>query len=60
MCNYWFEKDHDRIRDIRADTLSQILNLANVRPGGRYVAIDDASGLVVAGILERLGGRFLL
>ncbi|KAF8634897.1 hypothetical protein AX15_000645 [Amanita polypyramis BW_CC] len=57
VCNYWFEKDHDRIRDIRADTLSQILNLANVRPGGRYIAIDDASGLIVAGILERLGGE---
>ncbi|KAK2461432.1 hypothetical protein APHAL10511_005895 [Amanita phalloides] len=57
VCNYWFEKDHDRIRDIRADTLSQMLNLANVRPGRRYIAVDDASGLVVAGILDRLRGE---
>ncbi|KAF8346964.1 Gcd10p-domain-containing protein [Amanita rubescens] len=57
VCNYWFEKDHDRIRDIRSDTISQILNLSNIRPGGRYIAVDDASGLVVAGILERLGGQ---
>lgn len=36
-----------------------MLNLANIRPGGRYIAIDDASGLVVAAILERLGGILL-
>ncbi|KAF8716094.1 hypothetical protein AX14_012426 [Amanita brunnescens Koide BX004] len=57
VCNYWFEKDHDRIRDIRSDTISHILNLSNIRPGGRYIAVDDASGLVVAGILERLRGQ---
>ena len=56
VCEYWFNKDQNRIRDIRADTLSQMLNLANIRPGGRYIAVDDASGLVVAGILERMGG----
>ena len=56
VCEYWFNKDQNRIRDIRVDTLSQMLNLANIRPGGRYIAVDDASGLVVAGILERMGG----
>jgi len=34
-----------------------MLNLANIRPGGKYLAVDDASGVIVAGILERLGGR---
>ncbi|KAF5385029.1 hypothetical protein D9615_001234 [Tricholomella constricta] len=57
VCDYWFNKDKTRIRDIRADSLSQMLNLANIRPGGRYLAVDDASGLVVAGILERMGGE---
>ncbi|KAF8640591.1 hypothetical protein AX17_000253 [Amanita inopinata Kibby_2008] len=57
VCSYWFGKDQNRIRDIRMDTLAQVLNLANIRPGGRYIAVDDASGLVVAGILERLGGE---
>ncbi|KAJ7597462.1 Gcd10p family-domain-containing protein [Mycena floridula] len=57
VCNYWFDKDPARIRDIRPDTLSQLLNLANIRPGGRYLAVDDASGLVVSGILERMGGQ---
>lgn len=57
VCEYWFIKDQNRIRDIRIDSLSQILNLANIRPGGKYLAIDDASGIVVSGILERLGGE---
>ena len=33
-----------------------MLNMANIRPGGKYLAVDEASGIVVAGILERLGG----
>ncbi|KAH9947122.1 Gcd10p-domain-containing protein [Amylocystis lapponica] len=56
VCDYWFNKDQNRLRDIRPDTLSQMLNLANIKPGGRYLAVDDASGVVVSGILERLGG----
>jgi len=57
VCEYWFLKDQNRVRDLRVDSLSQVLNLANIRPGGKYLAVDDASGLLVAGILERLGGK---
>ncbi|KAF8808114.1 Gcd10p-domain-containing protein [Phlegmacium glaucopus] len=57
VCEYWFLKDQNRLRDLRVDSLSQVLNLANVRPGGRYIAIDDASGMIVSGILERMGGE---
>ncbi|KAI0756365.1 Gcd10p-domain-containing protein [Daedaleopsis nitida] len=57
VCEYWFNKDQNRLRDIRPDTLAQMLNLANVRPGGRYLAVDDASGVVVSAILDRLGGK---
>ncbi|KAJ7109913.1 Gcd10p family-domain-containing protein [Mycena epipterygia] len=56
VCDFWFRKDPNRIRYIRVDALSQMLNMANIRPGGRYIAVDDASGLVVSGILERMGG----
>jgi tRNA (adenine-N(1)-)-methyltransferase non-catalytic subunit len=44
---------------MRIDTLSQMMNLGNVRPGGRYIVVDDASGMVVSAVLERLGGWFL-
>jgi tRNA (adenine-N(1)-)-methyltransferase non-catalytic subunit len=56
VCEFWFAKDQLRIRDIRADSLGQILNLANIYPGGKYLIIDDASGLIASAILERLGG----
>jgi tRNA (adenine-N(1)-)-methyltransferase non-catalytic subunit len=59
VSEYWFNKDQNRIRDLRADTLSQMMNIANVQPGGRYIAVDDASGMLVSGILERLGGAKL-
>ncbi|KAI8990630.1 Gcd10p-domain-containing protein [Trametes punicea] len=57
VCEYWFNKDQNRLRDIRPDSLAQMMSLANVRPGGRYIAVDDASGVVVSAILERLGGQ---
>ncbi|KAH9849238.1 Gcd10p-domain-containing protein [Lenzites betulinus] len=57
VCEYWFNKDQNRLRDIRPDSLAQIVNLANIRPGGRYIAVDDASGVVVSAILDRLGGQ---
>jgi tRNA (adenine-N(1)-)-methyltransferase non-catalytic subunit len=56
VAEYWFTKDQNRIRDLRSDTLSQMLHLANVQPGGRYLAVDDVSGLLVAAILDRLHG----
>ena len=34
------------------------MNLGNARPGGRYIAVDEASGMVVSALLERLGGQF--
>lgn len=57
VCQYWFNKDQNRLRDIRPDSLAQIVNLANIRPGGRYIAVDDASGVVVSAILDRMGGK---
>jgi tRNA (adenine-N(1)-)-methyltransferase non-catalytic subunit len=42
---------------MRNDTLSQLLNLGNIRPGGRYLVIDDTSGLVTAAMIERMGGE---
>ncbi|EJD03817.1 Gcd10p-domain-containing protein [Fomitiporia mediterranea MF3/22] len=57
VCDYWFNKDRSRIREIRPDTLAQMLNYAGVRPSGRYLVVDEASGLLVSAVLERLGGE---
>ena len=45
---------------MRVDTLSQMMNFGNVRPGGRYIVVDEASGVVVSALLERLGGQSLI
>jgi tRNA (adenine-N(1)-)-methyltransferase non-catalytic subunit len=37
-----------------------MMNLGNARPGGRYIAVDEASGMLVSALLERLGGQFLI
>lgn len=42
---------------LREDTLSQLLVLANIRPGGRYLVVDDTGGLVTAAIMERMACR---
>jgi tRNA (adenine58-N1)-methyltransferase non-catalytic subunit len=43
-------------RDMRIDTLSQILSLANVRAYTKMLVVDDTQGLVISGVMERLGG----
>lgn len=55
-CEYWFNKDPAKIRHIRIDTLGQMMSLANVQPGGRYLVVDDTAGMVIATMLERIGG----
>lgn len=37
-----------------------MMNMANIRPGGRYIAVDDASGIVVSAILDKMGGALVL
>ncbi|KAJ1302812.1 hypothetical protein OPQ81_003118 [Rhizoctonia solani] len=56
VCEYHFSRDPSKIRDLRPHTLGQLLNSANVRPGARILVADDVSGLLVAAVLERLGG----
>ncbi|CUA72894.1 tRNA (adenine(58)-N(1))-methyltransferase non-catalytic subunit TRM6 [Rhizoctonia solani] len=56
ICEYHFSRDASKIRDLRPHTLGQLLNSANVRPGARILVADDVSGLLVAAVLERLGG----
>lgn len=57
ICDYWFEKDRSRIRDLRVDSLSQMMALGNVHPGGRYLVVDEASGILISSILDRMDGE---
>ena len=58
LCQYYFNDDPRRIRELRPDTLAEMLALANVRPGSRILVVDDASGLVTAAVAERVAGKY--
>ncbi|TPX33316.1 hypothetical protein SmJEL517_g03778 [Synchytrium microbalum] len=56
LCDFFFQEDSPKIKDIRGDTLSMILNASNVHAGMRVLVADDIHGLLVASVMERLGG----
>lgn len=56
IAEYNFEKQAPKVRDLRPDTLSQMMTYANVRPGGKLLVVEDIHGMVVAGAVERMGG----
>ncbi|KAG8935659.1 tRNA (adenine(58)-N(1))-methyltransferase non-catalytic subunit trm6 [Tulasnella sp. 418] len=57
ICDYWFNRDPQRVKNIRPDTLSQMMTHVGAQPGGRYIVVDDAGGLLLAALLDRLGGK---
>lgn len=56
ICQYNFEKQASKIRDLRPDTLAQMMALANIRPGSRVIVVEDVHGMVVSAVAERMGG----
>ncbi|QSL66075.1 hypothetical protein MERGE_003213 [Pneumocystis wakefieldiae] len=54
ISEYILTKDFSKIMDLRAEIIAYILNLGNVQPGGKYIVVDETSGLLVASILERM------
>jgi tRNA (adenine-N(1)-)-methyltransferase non-catalytic subunit len=56
FAEYYMEKGNEKIKELRMDTLSQLLTYANVRAGSKLLVCDDTSGLVGAAILERTRG----
>lgn len=58
ISQHHFERNPERVRNLRPDSFSQVLGLANIRPGGRYLIVDSTGGLLAGGCLERMGGEF--
>ncbi|PWN33042.1 Gcd10p-domain-containing protein, partial [Meira miltonrushii] len=53
-----FDRDaSDKLRGLRADSLANILSLAGVAPGRRYLVVDGIGGLLVGAMLERMAGE---
>lgn len=57
ICEHNFVRESLKTKDLRPDSLSQLLALANVRPGSRLLVVEDVHGHVVGGALERMGGE---
>ncbi|BGP23270.1 eukaryotic translation initiation factor 3 62 kDa subunit [Rhodotorula toruloides] len=57
IAQYHFEKQASKTRELRPDTLANMLAMVNVRPGSRLLVIEDIGGLLVAAALERMGGE---
>ncbi|ODV87942.1 hypothetical protein CANARDRAFT_26119 [[Candida] arabinofermentans NRRL YB-2248] len=58
LLNYLYqEKEPQRVLDMSEETLGLMMSYANVMPGGNYLVMDEAGGLIVYAMLERMGGK---
>ncbi|VVT54367.1 uncharacterized protein SAPINGB_P004040 [Magnusiomyces paraingens] len=58
LLQVYLEKDpYGRVRDMSEESLALMMSMANVKPGGKYLVVDDASGLLVYAMLERMAGQ---
>lgn len=60
LIDYYLDKDASKVMDICEESLGLMMSLANIRPGGTYLAVDDLNGVLVAAMLERMGGEGLI
>ncbi|GAA6064134.1 hypothetical protein JCM10212_005135 [Sporobolomyces blumeae] len=56
LTDYNFERTPSKTRDLRPDTLANLLAMANVRPGSRLLVVENVGGLIVGACVERMGG----
>ncbi|BGP14425.1 tRNA (adenine(58)-N(1))-methyltransferase non-catalytic subunit trm6 [Rhodosporidiobolus nylandii] len=57
ITQYNFEKVPSKTRELRPDTLANMLAMANVRPGSRLLVVENIGGLIVAAAVERMAGQ---
>ena len=53
ICTHFIDREPHKIMDLRLDTLGQVLNLANVQYGGKYLVMDDTKGMLLGAMMER-------
>ncbi|GAA5976381.1 hypothetical protein JCM10908_005479 [Rhodotorula pacifica] len=57
IAQFNFERQPSKTRELRPDTLANLLAMANVRPNSRLLVVEDLGGMVVAAAVERMAGR---
>lgn len=60
LCEYYTERESNKMNCLRTDSLAQILSNANLLPNSRALVIDEVQGLVCASTLYRGSKVFLL
>lgn len=56
IAQFHFDKQPSKTRELRPDTLANMLAMANVRPGSKLLVVEDMGGMIVAAALERMAG----
>ncbi|KAA8912927.1 hypothetical protein TRICI_003309 [Trichomonascus ciferrii] len=57
LIDIYLDKDPIKIQDMSVESLGLMMSMADIRPGGTYLVADDVSGVVVAALIERMGGE---
>ncbi|GAA5892749.1 hypothetical protein JCM8208_004081 [Rhodotorula glutinis] len=57
IAQFHFDKQPSKTRELRPDTLANMLAMANVRPGSKLLVVEDMGGMIVAAALERMAGK---
>ena len=57
ICEAYFQKSLARICGLRVDSLGMLLCSANVGAHSKVLVLEESSGLILASVLERLGGH---
>lgn len=55
LLEYYQDKDPQKVMNMSLEALALMLNLANVKPGGHYLVLDETTGVLTQAVLERLG-----
>lgn len=57
LLKYYIEKDLPKVLDMGPEALGLILNYGNVRPGGKYLLVDETGGVLLYAMMERMNGE---
>ncbi|XP_039262807.1 tRNA (adenine(58)-N(1))-methyltransferase non-catalytic subunit TRM6-like [Styela clava] len=57
ICKMYESREPAKICHMRIDTVSQIINLANIHSGSKAIVIETCSGLILSLVMQRLAGK---
>lgn len=60
LLDFYLEKDYKKVLDMSQEMLALTLSMANVRPGGKYLIVDETTGVLTAALMERMAGQGLI